>query len=745
MAEISAPDDAPRILLLAGPAASRTGLEAARVQSLWRGLCQCGETWRIDLDPPAETAVDLPRHRHATSGDLPGLIGPLLRETGAGVVVLAAGATLDAVLLPPGLRVIGLPDPDGNLPPAASEIWLRDRATTAALANEERPVKIIADSFEPPVSPRPAPAPGTVAVIGAHDSISAAVLAPLANGSYRVIGTQQNYKAIAALHAGPVARADNIAAALEAAGACILAGPEAAMAPLRTWAALHDRVLLWPASGDDAGDDAGNGQDEPELSHLDPLAALRDIAAALGVTLPVDPAEIGARVGRNLGLEITVAMATFHPRVRLLHVIYDIQGDVPANCLGGRIRQRTITGGAAASTEGLVNAWVRDAGALPGIPARQRAAAALAADVDVDDILIDIDAWGWPVGERTALESLKTEEGGLISLELESRARARVAYWSRHPGTPVQMGRKLIHTAPVRHDPDGLALFRATEDFPFNRDSLTVLPPGGLGQKFGHFHLFNENRRVSSHRLESMRDSLAGRTAWLIGNGPSVRLDDLDQLADAGTICFGFNRFHLAHDSTRLRPDFTVTGDRQMIEDFGQDIVDKSGGTVFVADEKPPNLLGDYAWVRQISVFPSLFSHDAARAVTPGGSSVYVALQIGHYLGIRHWYIYGADFGFKFSQPRLGTSDFRTATGDGNHFIPNYRGGRPWCPPAIENILPSFYAARLMMELDGGFIRNATRGGHLEVFERIDFATALEQSRAGREAHDPSDKIETLK
>ena len=124
--------------------------------------------------------------------------------------------------------------------------------------------------------------------------------------------------------------------------------------------------------------------------------------------------------------------------------------------------------------------------------------------------------------------------------------------------------------------------------------------------------------------------------------------------------------------------------------------------------------------------------------MTPGGSSVYVALQIGYYLGIRKWYMYGADFSFSFSPPRHGSSAFRSATGDGNHFISNYRSGRAWCPPSIENILPSFYNARLAMEMDGGFIRNATRGGNLHVFDRVDFEVALSETNSQESAREPS-------
>ena len=227
----------------------------------------------------------------------------------------------------------------------------------------------------------------------------------------------------------------------------------------------------------------------------------------------------------------------------------------------------------------------------------------------------------------------------------------------------------------------------------------------------------------SSPKLAAMKDSRVGETAWLIGNGPSVRIEDLDRLQDR--LCFAFNRFHLSYGDTRLRPEFTISGDRQMIEDFGDDIVTHAGGTVLLSNEEPPALTGDYCWLRQVIGFPSLFSRDASRRVTPGGSSVFVAMQVAYWLGIRDFMIYGADFKFSYAA-NLGSDDrMRAATGEGNHFIKNYRSGRPWCPPAVLNILSSFLAARLLIESEGGTVRNVTRGGALEVFERADFDEAL--------------------
>jgi hypothetical protein len=161
-----------------------------------------------------------------------------------------------------------------------------------------------------------------------------------------------------------------------------------------------------------------------------------------------------------------------------------------------------------------------------------------------------------------------------------------------------------------------------------------------------------------------------------------------------------------------------------MIEDFGQAIVDESGGSIFLANDQCPKVVGDFIWVRQLGVFPPLFSRDPSKWVSPGGSSLYVAMQIAHFMGIRHFYIYGADFKFVYENHKH-ADKFRVAVGDSNHFIPNYRDNKAWCPPSFPNICPAFLNARLMMESDNGWIRNATRGGLLEMFDREDFEIAL--------------------
>ena len=705
-------NDHPSVLLVVGQSALANRFEKSRVHSIWRGLCQCVETWRLEVATTSDERFSGKRYVKTTPEALKSEFYTFLVESQAETVILAGDSDLTDDLLGSGLRVISLADGYGTVPECATEIWTRHADQIDPGLIGSRPVEIIPDAFEPATdNVSPTTRGNRIAVIGDPESLTDNSLQKVTRDFSEFAVTPAFSEALAQRGVGPLFVFDTEGETLEEAAACAILGTESNMVPLLTWSMLNGCSIVWPA---------GHELEDDNLTCIDPLATLKAISDALQVEMPDDEAETGALVARNLETDISLVRAMFHPAVRLYDAICECKGSAPAGCITGQVRLEK------GDPDGLLNAWITEMAPNPNYEgARFRGSAALRDDVDLEDVIVDIDAWGWHVASIRVPSDLEVQVAGLISMStLHDRSKAEVQYWSRMPDTRIQLGKKLYQEEPVLRDDDGPFLYRQTGDFPFNRDSLTVLPPENFGQKFTRFHLFNK-RSVSSVLLESLRDSYRGRVGWLIGNGPSVRLEDLDQLAESECLCFGFNRFYLAHEDTKLRPKFTVTGDLQMIEDFGQEVVDSSGGTVFVAHEEAPDLVGDYIWVRQISVSPSLFSTNAADFVTPGGSSVYVALQIGYYLGIRKWYMYGADFTFKFMPPRRGSSAFRTATGDGNHFISNYRSGRAWCPPSIENILPSFYSARLAMEMDGGFIRNATRGGNLHVFERMDFEDAL--------------------
>lgn len=226
-------------------------------------------------------------------------------------------------------------------------------------------------------------------------------------------------------------------------------------------------------------------------------------------------------------------------------------------------------------------------------------------------------------------------------------------------------------------------------------------------------------------KLDKFKNIHQGQIGFLIGNGPSVRTDDLEKLNNRITFCF--NRFHLAYDIMSFRPMYTVSSDFDMIRDFGSQIVSESEGTVFLGDKTRPNITGDFTWIcAKYKSPPLVFSKKIYHHVVVGGSSLIVALQLGYFMGIKHFVLYGVDHDFKYNTIRgpTGKEDC-TAIGDDNHFIKNYRSGKSWCPPRIEGIEKSFCWADRFLRKQGGWLINATRGGKLEVLDRKNFDEIL--------------------
>ena len=64
--------------------------------------------------------------------------------------------------------------------------------------------------------------------------------------------------------------------------------------------------------------------------------------------------------------------------------------------------------------------------------------------------------------------------------------------------------------------------------------------------------------------------------------------------------------------------------------------------------------------------------------------------------------------------------------GEQNHFHPDYRKpGEQWHQPNLDYQKKAFLSAKRFAEKEGVKIFNATRGGKLEIFPRIDLDTAL--------------------
>ncbi len=117
------------------------------------------------------------------------------------------------------------------------------------------------------------------------------------------------------------------------------------------------------------------------------------------------------------------------------------------------------------------------------------------------------------------------------------------------------------------------------------------------------------------------------------------------------------------------------------------------------------------------------FSTDAARILYCGQSVTMINLQLAFYMGFDEVYLIGMDFDYKIPTSAVVDGlNILSTEDDENHFHPEYFGkGKTWHDPQLDRVLHSYKMMDLVYTSANKNIYNATVGGKLELFERVDF------------------------
>jgi hypothetical protein len=229
---------------------------------------------------------------------------------------------------------------------------------------------------------------------------------------------------------------------------------------------------------------------------------------------------------------------------------------------------------------------------------------------------------------------------------------------------------------------------------------------------------FHPWRQESIKKLYRLKDSHKGERCFIIGNGPSLKNTDLQKIRNEFTI--GMNRFYMAFSELGFSTSCLLTVNDLVIEQCAQDLRALSIPT-FVSwrgrkwVEPAPNLHYLYT-----SYDLPGFSGNAAGRLWEGATVTFVAMQLAYYLGFRQVILIGVDHNFT----TKGTPNTTiTSTGDDpNHFHPGYFGqGFRWQLPDLETSEIGYAMAREAYVRDGREILDATVGGKLTIFPKVDY------------------------
>lgn len=254
---------------------------------------------------------------------------------------------------------------------------------------------------------------------------------------------------------------------------------------------------------------------------------------------------------------------------------------------------------------------------------------------------------------------------------------------------------------------------------------------GGLGGRY----LEEPFSFMASSRddLKRFHNIHKGQRCFIVGNGPSINSMDISLLDNEYT--FAVNGIFYKTQECGFRPYYYVVEDYHVLQDNMEMIRDyepRVGGSKFLpsrfrtkfAGSKSPtfflNMNRGFYEPRSLYYEVPRFSADAASNVYCGQSVTIVNLQLAYYMGFSEVYLIGMDFSYNIPDSAIKEGDVIESTEDDvNHFHPDYFGkGKKWHDPKLHNVLKSYKLCRLMYELDGRAIFNATEGGKLEVFPR---------------------------
>lgn len=233
-------------------------------------------------------------------------------------------------------------------------------------------------------------------------------------------------------------------------------------------------------------------------------------------------------------------------------------------------------------------------------------------------------------------------------------------------------------------------------------------------------------------RLAKLKDKHSGQRCVIIGNGPSLNKMDLRRIENEVTI--GVNGIFYKTEESGFRPDYYVVEDSSVMKENieairNYDVPFKLFPTNY-RDLHPPGAnvsffrmnRGFYESTSENFCSPR-FSTDFALRAYCGQSVTYINLQLAFFMGFSEVFLIGMDFDYTIPDSADQQGDIITSNEDDpNHFNPEYFGkGKTWKDPKLDRVLQNYKSAKRVYEAHGRKIYNATKGGKLELFERVEF------------------------
>lgn len=218
-------------------------------------------------------------------------------------------------------------------------------------------------------------------------------------------------------------------------------------------------------------------------------------------------------------------------------------------------------------------------------------------------------------------------------------------------------------------------------------------------------------------RLKKLKARYSGERCFIIATGPSLKIEDIQKLKNEYT--FSMNSIFLISSKTDWYPTYYGVQDIGLYKSNKEQI-----DTFCNKNKRMQVLISDFVArksevSKQYIQFPLYFSdhwcvkeskhigfsEDCYDRVHDGFSITYSLIQLAVYMGFQEIYLLGADCNY---------------SGSKTHFDESYKAHIPSDNDlAMNNLFRAYQTAKNYADNHDIKIYNATRGGMLEIFERV--------------------------
>lgn len=221
-------------------------------------------------------------------------------------------------------------------------------------------------------------------------------------------------------------------------------------------------------------------------------------------------------------------------------------------------------------------------------------------------------------------------------------------------------------------------------------------------------------------KIECFYNIYKGKRCFIVATGPSLKMKDLDILKENEEVCISMNTIFYAFDKTAWKPDYYVASDYRMFDQYKDILDDLPIKTKFLSDDSEefwsmPHRENVFCYHQHYEYcFDRLpkFSKNFSIASYMGLTVTYVCIQLAAYMGFSEIYLLGVDFSYGGQDKNINYTHFYGKNTEKTEPI-GY----------VKQVSLAYQAAKKYADTHGIKIYNATRGGKLEIFERVDFDT----------------------